>query len=50
MYELRDASWEVEARYNSLYLAIMEARRSIYALTIVNTVTGKVITNNWDWR
>ena len=50
MYELRDAEWRVYDRYNNLYLALMEARRSPYVLIIVNTVTGQVIADNTDWK
>lgn len=50
MYALYDSNWELNGLYNDMRLALVEMESSFFALTLVNNVTGEVITNNWDWE
>ena len=49
MYALYDANWELCGLYNDMRLALAEMDDTYYSLTLVNNVTGEVITNNYNW-
>lgn len=49
MYTLLYADSTVYGFYNDMRLALDEMKRSQYALYLINTATGEVITNNFDW-
>lgn len=50
MYTLLYVDSTVCGFYNDMRLALDEMERSGYAVYLINTATGEVITNNFDWE